>query len=301
MCCPIQKDLDITFNLFTTKNPTLPQQLVMDDVWSIRNSHFDPSKPTVFYIHGFTERAMGLSARTVKNAYLEKGNVNMIIVDWGSLCSFPYYAAAVKNTRVVGKYLARFLTFLHNSQIIPISTVHVIGFSLGAEVAGFTGKALGKNVLPRITGLDPAFPLYIFQGDVGHLAKSDAKFVDVIHTDGGVFGFPNPIGHVDFYPNGGIALQPGCRLSQLTKRGHPEEVVACSHNRAWAYYAESVNNEFAFPAYSCGSYDNFMKRECNETTLEPAYMGYLADASRHGKHYLETNDRPPFGVSYLNH
>lgn len=75
-----------------------------------------------------------------------------------------------------------------------------------------------------VSGLDPAFPLYIFQGDVGHLAKTDAKFVDVIHTDGGVFGFPNPIGHVDFYPNGGIALQPGCRLSQLTKRGHPEEV-----------------------------------------------------------------------------
>lgn len=76
----------------------------------------------------------------------------MIVVDWGSLCSFPYYAAAVKNTRLVGKYLARFLKFLHNSRVIPIDEVHLIGFSLGAEVAGFTGKALGKNVLPRITG-----------------------------------------------------------------------------------------------------------------------------------------------------
>lgn len=76
----------------------------------------------------------------------------MIVVDWGSLCSFPYYAAAVKNTRIVGKYLAKFLMFLHDSHIIPIDEVHIIGFSLGAEVAGFTGKALGKNVLTRITG-----------------------------------------------------------------------------------------------------------------------------------------------------
>jgi len=38
-----------------------------------------------------------------------------------------------------------------------------------------------------ILGLDPAFPLYIFQGARGHLTKGDAKFVDVIHTDGGMY------------------------------------------------------------------------------------------------------------------
>jgi hypothetical protein len=31
---------------------------------------------------------------------------------------------------------------------------------------------------------------------------------DVIHTDGGFFGIPWSIGHADFYPNGGVALQP---------------------------------------------------------------------------------------------
>lgn len=76
----------------------------------------------------------------------------------------------------------------------------------------------------NLSGLDPAFPLYIFQGARGHLVKGDAKFVDVIHTDGGVFGFPNAIGDADFFPNGGTALQPGCRLSQLSHRGHPSEV-----------------------------------------------------------------------------
>jgi Lipase len=42
------------------------------------------------------------------------------------------------------------------------------------------------------------------------LDKSDADFVDVIHTCGGFLGFARPLGHVDFYPNGGSFVQPGC-------------------------------------------------------------------------------------------
>ena len=41
------------------------------------------------------------------------------------------------------------------------------------------------------------------------LDKSDADFVDVIHTDMGALGTTDKSGHLDFYPNGGIK-QPGC-------------------------------------------------------------------------------------------
>jgi hypothetical protein len=44
----------------------------------------------------------------------------------------------------------------------------------------------------------------------GRLDPGDADLVDAIHTCGGSLGFPNPYTHVDFYPNGGIAPQPGC-------------------------------------------------------------------------------------------
>lgn len=62
-----------------------------------------------------------------------------------------------------------------------------------------------------ITGLDPASPgFYQCNGD--HLDPSDAGFVLVVHTDGGVYGALEPTGTVDFYPNGGSRPQPGCPL-----------------------------------------------------------------------------------------
>ncbi len=48
------------------------------------------------------------------------------------------------------------------------------------------------------------------------LSKDDADFVDAIHTSI-LLGYVPPIGHADFYPNGG-QFQPGCSqiLNQIT-------------------------------------------------------------------------------------
>ena len=56
--------------------------------------------------------------------------------------------------------------------------------------------------------LDPAGPL--FDADDGGLAKTDAAFVDVIHTNGNTLGTLRALGHVDFYPNKG-GVQPACK------------------------------------------------------------------------------------------
>lgn len=65
-----------------------------------------------------------------------------------------------------------------------------------------------------LLGLDPAGPLFETQVPDARLDSSDAKFVDVIHSNGenlflGGLGSWQPMGHVDFYPNGG-RMQKGC-------------------------------------------------------------------------------------------
>jgi pancreatic triacylglycerol lipase len=59
-------------------------------------------------------------------------------------------------------------------------------------------------------GFDPALPLFNYNNVTERLASTDALFVDVIHTCAGLLGYDLPIGQVDFYPNGGDHIQPGC-------------------------------------------------------------------------------------------
>lgn len=61
----------------------------------------------------------------------------------------------------------------------------------------------------RITGLDPAGPLFTPNSTV-FLTKEDAEFVDVIHTDAGIYGTSEALASADFYPNDGVRAQSGC-------------------------------------------------------------------------------------------
>ena len=66
--------------------------------------------------------------------------------------------------------------------------IHVVGHSLGAHLAGFMAKRvqeLGLGKLQRITGLDPAQPFFDLAGPNARIDKSDAEFVDILHTNSG--------------------------------------------------------------------------------------------------------------------
>lgn len=129
------------------------------------------------------------------------------------------YAIAVANTELVGRQLALVLLDIINFGSDP-KDIHIIGFSLGAHIAGCASEVLKKNkyLLGRITGLDPASPFFrhnVFRDRSRKLDISDARLVDIVHTDGSEdfadgFGLLKPLGHIDFFPNGG-RQQPGCK------------------------------------------------------------------------------------------
>ncbi|XP_047031861.1 pancreatic lipase-related protein 2 [Helicoverpa zea] len=291
-CCPRDDAVDIQYKLFTRLNPTTFQILPPNDVNGIRATNFNFANPTVIYLMGFSESTSGVGTSTVRDAHLAAADYNFIAVDWSRLIVFPWYVSAVRNTRYMGVRLADFIQFL-NSIGVPASSIHVVGFSLGAEAAGFTGKNLRSRglLLGRITGLDPAYPGYSLSNNDGHLAKGDAAFVDVLHTNPGVFGFLRPIGDVDFYANPGSWIQPGCWVDELIKNREFRFVYGCSHVRAWRLYSESLSNPRGFPATLCLDWTS-ATRPCS--FQGDGYMGIAAGPPMSGKMYFKTNGSPPF-------
>lgn len=141
----------------------------------------------------------------------------MVVVNWERGARGPRYATAAANTQLVGRQLA--LLLLDMARLgMPLARAHLVGFSLGAHAAAVAGHALAGRV-GRITALDPAGPLFdarrLRDEPARRLDPLDAHLVHVIHTDGSPtptegFGLWPPVGHADFYVNGGRA-QPGCR------------------------------------------------------------------------------------------
>lgn len=235
-------------------------------------------------IHGFVDDEYGQMATTITKNFLQVEDVNVIVVDWSNIpMSFNYLVAALR-TADVGHYLSRLIDFLV-SQGADIRNFHVIGFSLGAHVAGTAGRSIKSGIIPRITGLDPALPGFGYPSLFNKLQPSDAEFVDCIHTCGGLLAFFEPLCHVDFYANGGTHPQPGCSLIDFGK---------CSHFRSFFFFAESILDDHKFPALRCNSITS-NSRDCehvenNEETL----MGKPVINSTRGLFYVYTNSGYPF-------
>jgi len=166
---------------------------------------------------------------------LQTQPVNVISVDYETLVRWPcYYPWAVNNAPIVSECLAQMINNLISAGISRREDIHLIGFRLGAQVAGMVANYVSQP-LARITGLDPAGPGFMMQTSLQQkLDASDADFVDIIHTDPFFFSMLPPMGHADFYPN----------LDQLNQRGCSYisnwRFYNCNHYRAAVYYGESI-------------------------------------------------------------
>lgn len=109
--------------------------------------------------------------------YLQRGYYNLFYVDWAILAPAPCYPAAVHNTKHVGQCIAQLVDRIRDT---GNTDIHLIGFSLGAHVTNYVSTTLKPDyIIPRISGLDPAMPLFITADKDNKLDPSDAEFVDV--------------------------------------------------------------------------------------------------------------------------
>lgn len=181
---------------------------------------FNRSLPTVLYVHGFTGSTKAESVTEVITAYIAHGGYNILALDWGPLAKGIYVTDMVNVFRVGGR-MAKVLLDLFNAGLV-IETFHLLGFSLGGQMAGVIGENVqmmtnGEMILERITALDPAGPLWgdSLMGPRRIITAADARFVDIIHTDAGCWGYKKGTGTVDFWPNEGKNFQPGCKPAKL--------------------------------------------------------------------------------------
>ncbi|KAK7579580.1 hypothetical protein V9T40_000209 [Parthenolecanium corni] len=310
--------IDTKIYLYTSKFPKDRYVVTLWDNITVENSDFDPNRPyTAFVTHGFSSNGNVSWVSDLKDAYLKNREANVFIVDWGKGASVWNYLQVAANTRVVGAELARFLQYLIEKKGLDPSRVHLMGHSLGAHISAYAAKAAQKVGLKKkvaqLTAFDPAQPGFEANPDEVRLVKSDAEFVDVIHTNSRPvipllgFGLILPTGHIDYYLNGGL-IQPGCKLPPVDEvklngiadlAKYPVEVVsswvACSHGKSYLYYTEALlNNYCTFWGRSAGIIGSAFELQTTEYGRGIVTLGLLSKIVAAMLQYLDWLDLAVF-------
>lgn len=288
-----------SFWLYTRENRDSRQILKIDDPFSILNSYFSSERKTVVLVHGWLNAGSCSFLQDIKNVYLDQHDYNIICVDWSDMASNLIYPLARFGITYIGSQVFTMLATIVRVTGYGWEDFHLVGHSLGAHVCGITGENVRHDKIGRITGLDPALPL--FSSDpVGRLDPTDAAFVDIIHTCAGYLGYSQPCGHVDFYPNGGTYRQPGCGF----------DLGTCSHTRSLQYFAESIVTKTGFYSRQCDSWENYEAACCNLTlrisdagtpnsgtaVQDLILMGEYVNKSSRGIYFLMTASSEPYAL-----
>ncbi|CAK1540442.1 unnamed protein product [Leptosia nina] len=276
---------DAYFNLYTRDNRDSPERLTVhkSNDSLISSKFFNKANDVRVITHGWLSSDKIEWLQDLKTSLLTEYDLNVITVDWSELSENIFYPWAALSTRYVGKRVAQLLNAIIQTYDVESENIHLIGHSLGAQVMGYAGMFSNRSTF-RITGLDPARPLFEIPKLPADfvLDKSDATFVDIIHTAAGTYGYLRSYGHADFYPNKGTEVQPGCGKESV-----------CSHGRACVYFDESVfyTTETGFLSYPCGSWKEYENGNCKEGAVS---MGYPAPSTARGNYYLRTRNESKF-------
>ncbi|XP_032450614.1 lipase member H isoform X3 [Leopardus geoffroyi] len=274
--------LNVKLMLYTRKNLTCAQ-VINSTIFG----NLNVTKKTTFIVHGFRPTGSPpVWMEDLVQSLLSVEDMNVIVVDWNRGATTVIYNHASSKTRKVAEVLKKFI-----DQVLvegaSLDNIYMIGVSLGAHISGFVGK-MYNGQLGRITGLDPAGPLFNGRPPEDRLDPGDAQFVDVIHSDIDALGYKEPLGNIDFYPNGGLD-QPGCPKTILGGL----QYFKCDHQRSVYLYLSSLRENCAITAYPCDSYRDYRNGKCVNCGMPQKescpLLGYYAD---NWKEYLKQKEPP---------
>ncbi|XP_025829474.1 lipase member H-A-like [Agrilus planipennis] len=263
---------DVIFYLYTRDNPDVPDKISLHDLNDLESSHYRPSLPNYFIIHGLFGNRETLDL-DIRPPLLDAGDVNVFVVDYsGPASSITIHDLAIVG---VGRILADYISKMKNKFLLSEDHFNVVGHSMGAHVSGEIGRDL-NGTIGTIVAIDPPD----MTPPIVYVNANKARYVQVIHTS--VMGLKEQLGHLDFYPNG-ILAQPGCYGE-----------VICAHFKGVRFYAESIRSG-GFTAVKCDSYLDYVLGNC-ENNSEAQLGGFNLDKSSTGTYYLITNSEAPYSM-----
>ncbi|XP_027437928.1 lipase member H isoform X4 [Zalophus californianus] len=169
--------LNVKLMLYTRRNWTCAQVIN-----STVLGNLNVTKKTTFIVHGFRPTGSApVWMEDLVQGLLYVEDMNVVVVDWNRGATTVIYNHASSKTKKVAIVLKGFIDQML-VQGASLDDIYMIGVSLGAHIAGFVGK-MYNGQLGRITGLDPAGPLFNGRPPEDRLDPGDAQFVDVIHSD----------------------------------------------------------------------------------------------------------------------
>ncbi|KAL1773693.1 endothelial lipase [Sigmodon hispidus] len=298
----------VIFNIRTSKDPEHEGcNISLGNDQYLEDCGFNMTAKTFFVFHGWTMSGILETwlYKLVSALKTREKDANVVVVDWLPL-AHRLYVDAVNHSQMVGQRVAELLNWLQEKEEFSLGNVHLIGYSLGAHVAGFVGNFV-KGKVGRISGLDPAGPMFEGVDIDRRLSPDDADFVDVLHTYTATFGLSvgiqMPVGHIDVYPNNGD-YQPGCGLNDVLGSiayGTITEALECEHERAVHLFVDSlVNQDQPSFAFQCTDSNRFKKGLCLSCRKNRCNrIGYNAKKmrkKRNTKMYLKTRAGMPFRV-----
>ncbi|XP_032619511.1 lipase member H isoform X2 [Chelonoidis abingdonii] len=259
-------DLKVKLMLYTRQNQNCAETLS-----SAGSRYLNVTKKTILIVHGY--RPTGSPPTWIQKAVhllLSVEDINIIIVDWNRGATTLLYHRASSNTKKVAEFLKTLIDQML-ADGASLDSVYMIGISLGAHISGFVGQ-MYNGKLGRITGLDPAGPLFNGKPPEERLDPTDAQFVDVIHSD------------IDG--------------SQYFK---------CDHQRSVFLFLSSLKERCNITAYPCDTYRDYRNSKCASCeAFQPMacpILGYYADKWKSyltlknppvTKVFFDTSDKEPF-------